>query len=155
MYIYEIMGTSDFPLRPHHQTQDKPSFSQNGSSVTALTLAEEEDISVMLSELERWAPILGRLRKEQVGKLVALLDEKIERLMTWGLMGTEEQRFRILDRLTKLQEGPMATTNLDWAIEQQLNALCNSKKLPDEDGETGDSAIDSDGEWFSNSGSEV
>ena len=128
---------------------------QNGSSVTALTPAEQDEISLVLTELEKWALILSRLRGEQVKKLAGWLDEKIERLMTWGLMGTDEQRFGILERLTKLQDGPLsAHTILGRAIEQQLNALC--KKLPVENGRISDfNTIDSDGEWFGESGLEV
>ena len=74
-----------------------------------------------MTELERWAPILGRLRGEQVGKVVAWLDGMIERLLTWGLMGTE-QRLHILERLMELQEGPISTNrSLGQAIEQQLD----------------------------------
>ncbi|KAL8791371.1 MAG: hypothetical protein Q9195_005909 [Heterodermia aff. obscurata] len=140
------------PSRLHSQ----PFPSQNSSSITALTPSEETDISLILAELKKWAPILGRLHGDQVAKLAAWLDEKIERLMTWGLMGTDEQRFQILDRLTKLQEGPMnAHTIIDRAIEQQLNGL-SCKKLVNEDGLSSDfDTIDSDGEWFHEPGSEV
>lgn len=150
------MMTSGLSLDPHGQSQDNLSPSQSGSSVTALTPAEEDDISLMLDELEKWAPILGRLRDQQVATLAKWLDEKIERLMTWGLMGTDEQRFHILDRLTKLQEGPMSEhTILGRAIDQQLNVLSNVK-LPNEDQHVSDfNTIDSDGEWFGESGSEV
>ena len=59
----------------------------------------------MLTELEKRAPILGRLRDEQAEKLAQWLAEKIERLMAWGLLGIDEQRYHVLGRLIKLQEG--------------------------------------------------
>lgn len=121
------MVTSDFPPCPYGQIQDNQSPPQDGRSITALTPAEQDEISLVLTELEKWALILGRLRGEQVNKLAGWLDEKIERLMAWGLMGTDEQ---------------------------QLNALC--KKLPVENGRISEfDTIDSDGEWFGESGSEV
>lgn len=149
------MVTSDFSPCPYGQIQDNQSPPQDGRSITALTPAEQDEISLVLTELEKWALILGRLRGEQVNKLAGWLDEKIERLMALGLMGTDEQRFGILERLTKLQEGPLsAHTILGRPIKQQLNALC--KKLPVENGRISDfDTIDSDGEWFGESGSEL
>ena len=149
------MVTADVSLGPHSQIHGSPSLLQNFNSITALTPPEQDSVFLILTKLEKWAPILGRLRDEQAEKLAQWLDEKIERLMAWGPIGTDDQRCHVLERLTKLQEGPLsAHTILSRAIEQQVNALCQN--LPTVNRRISDSdTIDSDGEWFGESGSEV
>lgn len=57
-------------------------------------------------------------------KLLLFLERKIDRLIPWGPIGTEEHQFDVLERLAKLKEGPLgAATTLDEVIEQRLEAL--------------------------------
>ncbi len=102
------------------------STSSSGSSFLFLSPIDQVTITGILDDIEEWCPLLERLRHNefQFRKLWLFLDRKIDRLMTWGPIGTDEHQFDVLERLTKLKEGPLgATTTLDEAIEQRLEAL--------------------------------
>jgi len=115
------MATSELS----HRRRDSP-ISSSGSSFLYLSPIDQDKIAGILDDIEEWCPLLERLRhnESQFRKLSIFLDRKIDRLMNWGPIGTEEHQFDVLGRLTKLKEGPLgASTTLDEAIEQRLEAL--------------------------------
>jgi len=115
------MAASDLSYRRRDS-----STSSSGSSFLFLSPIDQDKITGILDDIEKWCPLLERLRHNefQFRRLLLFLDLKIDRLMTWGPIGTEEHQFDALERLTKLKEGPLgAATTLDEAIEQRLGAL--------------------------------
>lgn len=103
--------------------------SSSGSSFLYLSPTDQDKISGILDDIEKWHPLLERIRhnESQFRKLSTFLERKIDRLMSWGPIGTEEHQFEVLERLTKLKKGLFgASTALDEAIEQRLEALAEN-----------------------------
>jgi len=100
--------------------------STSSSGSLLLSPIDQDKIAGILDDIEKWCPLLERLRpnESQFRKLLIFMERKIDRLMSWGPIGTEEHHLVVLERLTKLKEGPLgAATTLDEAIEQRLKAL--------------------------------
>jgi len=95
-------------------------------------LSEHEGVCMHLAELERWAPIVGRLRDHEVAQMARFLRQKFRNLAKFPA-GTDEQQCEALERLTKLREGPLGTRGnrilkaaLNKIIKWQLAALSST-----------------------------
>ena len=99
------------------------------TSFTIMTPTEHDEAASLVAELERWDPMFRRLfpgqyPMEQTHQLAKFLNQKITCLKECDVTGTLSQQHDILERLTKLQEGPMGTrTILAEAIGKRLRAL--------------------------------
>ena len=118
------MATSDSYAHQNDSTRRDSTMSDLSSSFTVMTPPDPDDACRLVAELEQWAPMLERLLKDQMDKLAIFLDHKISLLMACEVEGTEEEQFEILQRLMKLQEGPLGKrTTVGKAIRQRLQAL--------------------------------
>lgn len=129
------MAATDLPYRRRYS-----STSSSGSSILFLSQNDQEKITGILDDLEMWSPLLEYLRpnKSQFQTLLTFMERKIDRLMTWGPIGTEEHQFDVLTRLAKLKKGPLeAATTLNEAIEQRLETLTENDHGEQWSGEVG------------------
>lgn len=106
-----------------------PNPVENEENKTRLPLKQDTFIH-LLAELEKWAPIFGRLPIHQARPMREYLDFMISQLNNHPLPDTREQQLEELERLTKLQEGPLGfriffdgKTAMNVVVELRLGAL--------------------------------
>lgn len=129
------MASTDLPYRRRDS-----STSSSGSSILFLSQTDQDKITGILDDLEMWSPLLEYLRpnETQFQTLLGFMERKIDRLMSWGPIGTEEHQFDVLKRLAKLKEGSLeAATTLNEAIEQRLETLTENDRGEQRSGEAG------------------
>jgi len=89
-------------------------------------------MSLLLDELEQWATIIPSLFLNQRQEISTHLQEKMSQLATFDEpSGTRKQQFIDLERLAKLQQGPLCKmvdyggflTIMDNVITKRLQAL--------------------------------
>lgn len=92
-------------------------------------------MSLLLDELEQWATIIPSLFLNQRQEISTHLQEKMSQLATFDEpSGTRKQQFIDLERLAKLQQGPLCKmvdyggflTIMDNVITKRLQALSNA-----------------------------
>jgi len=76
---------------------------------TAKEPSEHMEFCMLLTELERWAPIVEHLNNDEVAQLSEFFCQKAHDLADYPPAGIVDQQFETLERLTKLRHGPLGT----------------------------------------------
>jgi len=117
---------------PPHQAKSRDNFMQTDVSMVDTGCRE---LSLLVDELEQWATIIPNLSLDQRQEIRTHLQEEISQLVTFDEpSGTRKQQFIDLERLAKLQQGPLCKmvdyggflTIMDHVITKRLQALSST-----------------------------
>lgn len=100
------MASSRVPDPPHQATAYEILMHTDSSTVQI----KSHQLSLLLDELEQWATIVPCLSLDQRQKIRQHLEDQISQLATLDKpSGTRKQQLDEIERLAKLQRGPLCT----------------------------------------------
>jgi len=122
------MASSRVADPPHQATVHDSSMNTDASAMQI----KNHQLSSILDEFEQWATIVPNLSLDQRQEISEHLHEQISQLATFNEPnGTRKQQFIDLERLSKLQQGPLGKlvdyggflVIMDGVIRKRLQAL--------------------------------
>jgi len=127
----KIMASSRVADPPHQATVRDCSMNTDASEMQI----KNHQLSLILDEFEQWATIVPNLSLHQRQEISEHLQEQISQLATFDEPnGTRKQQFIDLERLSKLQQGPLGKlvdyggflVIMDDIIRKRLQALSSA-----------------------------